>query len=86
MDNLTSPNYATQVSREVRFLAQNAPETIWRPGSTRTQWGAYNVAGFKGGALGREKNGEGRREGDKREGRGRNGAEGWERKDGAEWE
>jgi len=30
---------STQPVREVRFSAQNAPETVWRPGSLRTRWG-----------------------------------------------
>jgi len=27
----------------VEFLPQNAPETVWRTGSARTHWGAYNA-------------------------------------------
>jgi len=30
---------STQLSQEVRFLAQNAPITIWRPGSDWTRCG-----------------------------------------------
>jgi len=27
----------------VQVIPQNAPETVWRPGSAWTCWGAYNA-------------------------------------------
>jgi len=65
------------------FLAQNAPETAWRPGSTRTGWGSLSappdpLAAVKGlGTPGGEEKGrrEGRREGTKGEGRRGSGGE-----------
>jgi len=70
-------------------LAQNAPETAWRPGSARTHWGslsappdplaAVNGLGPPGGGgkrEGKEGRGEGRRKG--REGRREKGREGKE--------
>jgi len=32
------------VSREAAILVQNALETVWRPGSARTRWGAHSTA------------------------------------------
>jgi len=44
-------------------MARNTSKTIWRPGSTRTRWGAYSalpdpLAGLQG-----EGEGEGKRKG-----------------------
>jgi len=55
------------------FLAQNAPETAWRPGSARTRWGSLSaprdlLAAVKG--LGPPGEREGRK-GEGREGKGK---------------
>jgi len=65
------------------FLAQNAPETAWRPGSTRTRWGSLSaptdslaaVKGLGPPGRGRGKGKEGRRGGANREGREEKGRE-----------
>jgi len=48
------------VSREAAILAQNALETVWRPGSAWTRWGSHSaapdsLAEFRGGRDGRGK-------------------------------
>jgi len=73
------------------FLAQNAPETAWRPGSARTRWGSLDappdllaaVKGLEPPGGGGEREGEGKEgRGEGKEGKGRR--EGWEGKEGRE--
>jgi len=76
---------STQLSREVRFLAQYAQVTIRRPSSAQTRGSLqrcpFHLAGFNGWALGNEGDGENGRKGIRGGGKGKIG-EGWERKGG----
>jgi len=67
------------------FSAQNAPNSVWRPGSARTRWGAYSAPQtlyrwITGSLLLRKWDGKGVEGGKK----GREGRKG--EKDGAGWE
>ena len=82
---------AIKLSREVRFLAQNASETIWLyPDPLGPELTALPQSPswiLRGGAPVREQNGietDGREGGTKEKGEKRKGAEGWKRKDGGE--
>ena len=75
------------VSREATIFAQNALETVWRPSSARTRWGAHSaapdsLAEFREGEGMAEENGraKGGREGKGEKG-GCEGREGWGREE-----
>ena len=66
---------STQLSREVRFLAQYAQVTIRRPSSAQTRGSLqrcpFHLAGFNGWALGNEGDGENGRKGIRGGGKGK---------------
>jgi len=73
-----------------RFTTQNTPETVCRPSSTRTRWGAHSAPQTyswigKGPQRGVQENGKAKGDGGKEEGISGKQGEGTERKGGNEW-